>query len=307
MVVVCGEALIDVIRNESGNETSVPGGGPFNTARALGRLGMPVGFLGRLSTDPSGQMLAGLLAADGVDLRLASFGPEPTTRAIATVGAGGETSYGFEYEGTSAPNLSAEMLPVQLGHEVDAIHAGTLGLVFEPIASTLVALLRRDRAKRLVMVDTNVRAGIIDDAVYHERLLEVIAESTVVKASETDVRWLFPRLSVEEAAERMLGLGAGLAVVTLGEQGAYGAHRGIRVRVPAPQVRVVDTIGAGDAFGAGLLAWLYDHDRISSSISLDEEDLGAALGYACRVAALTCTRRGADPPWALDLVADQGR
>ena len=307
MVVVCGEALIDVILDESGNETEVPGGGPFNTARALGRLGMPVGFLGRLSSDPSGQMLATLLAADGVDLRLASIGPEPTTRAIATVGAGGETRYRFEHEGTSAPNLSAAMLPVQLGHEVDAIHVGTLGLVFEPVASTLVGLIRRDGKNRLVMVDPNVRTGIVDDGPYRERLLDVIGHATVVKASEADVRWLYPGLSVEEAAGRMLEHGLGLAVVTLGERGAYGAHRDLGMRVPAPRVRVVDTIGAGDAFGAGLLAWLYDHDRISASLSLELEELRAALTYACRVAALTCARRGADPPRASDLVADQGR
>ena len=105
----------------------------------------------------------------------------------------------------------------------------------------------------------------------------------------------------------MLGLGAGLAVVTLGEHGAFGAHREIRVRVPAPQLEVVDTIGAGDAFGAGLLAWLYDHDRVSASLALHPEELRAALAYACRVAALTCARRGADPPWASDLAADETR
>jgi fructokinase len=295
VVVVCGEALIDVIRDSSGKESSVPGGGPFNTARALARLGVPVAYLGRLSSDESGRLLAELLAADGVDMRLVSVGPERTTRAIATLRRGGITEYSFEFEGTSAPNLTHEMLPVQLGHDVDAIHVGTLGLVFEPIAASLAGLLHREREGRLVMVDPNVRPGLIDEGAYRERLDAVIAESTIVKASEEDVEFLLPGAGVEASAE-ILRAGARLVVVTLGARGAYAAHRDLRVFVAAPPVEVVDTIGAGDAFSAGLLAWLYDHGKISADLALDEEELRAALAYACRVAAITCSRRGADPP-----------
>lgn len=309
MIVVCGEALIDVIHNRDGTRHSAPGGGPFNTARALARLGVPVAFLGRLSTDPSGKLLTDRLAADGVDLRLASFGPEPTTRAIATVLADGTTAYEFLHEGTSAPSLAADMLPVQLGHEVDAIHFGSLGLVFEPMASSLAALVQRDRAGRLVMVDPNMRSGLIDDGDYRDRLQAGIAASSIVKASEADIAFLMPGTSIENAAAAMVGNGASLAVVTLGERGAFAAHRDLRVHVPAPQVEVVDTIGAGDAFGAGLLAWLHDNGKASPDLSLDDKALRAALAYACLVAAVTCTRRGADPPWKreLDLARDQAR
>jgi fructokinase len=301
VIVVCGEALIDMIPNRDGTVREVPGGGPFNTARALARLGVPVAFLGRLSSDPAGRMLADLLAADGVDLRLASVGPEPTTRAVATVWPGGVTEYQFIHQGTSAPNLAAEMLPVQLSHEIDAIHIGTLGLVFEPVASSLTGLVRRERAGRLVMVDPNVRTGLMADDAYRERLRTLVAESTIVKASETDVQFLLPGMTIEDAAAAMVEWGARLAVVTLGERGSLAAHGRARVSVASPRVDVVDTIGAGDAFGAGLLAWLYDHDRISADLRLEKDELEAAMAYASRVAAITCTRRGADPPWKRDL------
>jgi fructokinase len=301
VIVVCGEALIDMIPNHDGTVREVPGGGPFNTARALARLGVPVAFLGRLSSDPAGRLLADLLAADGVDLRLASFGPEPTTRAVATVRSGGVTEYQFIHQGTSAPNLAAEMLPVQLSHEIDAIHIGTLGLVFEPVATSLTGLVRRERAGRLVMVDPNVRTGLMADDAYRDRLQALVAECTIVKASETDVQFLLPGITIEDAAAAMLEWGAKLAVVTLGERGSLAAHGPTGVSVASPHVDVVDTIGAGDAFGAGLLAWLYDHDRISADLRLEKDELEAAMAYASRVAAITCTRRGADPPWKRDI------
>jgi fructokinase len=300
VVVVCGEALIDVIKDADGAEHESAGGGPFNTARALARLGVPVSFLGRLSTDAAGRRLRDLLASDGVDVRLASVGDEPTTRAIATIDARG-TDYAFETRGTSVPNLTLEMLPVQLGHDVDALHVGTLGLVLDPMASSLIDFVHRERDRRLIMLDPNIRAGIAPDGEYRGRLGAVIAMSTAVKASEADLSWLYPGLSYEQAASRLVDEGVGLVVVTLGQRGAFGAHRDLRLHVPAPHVTVVDTIGAGDAFGAGLLAWLHDHGALSADVSLDRDELEAALAYACRVAAITCTRRGADPPWKREL------
>ena len=140
MIVVCGEALIDLIPVEDGSERSTPGGGPFNTARALARLEIPTQFLGRLSKDTYGQMLAELLVADGADLSLTSFGPEPSTLAIASVDASGLAVYRFVSEGTSAPNLTSAMLPETMAPDVKALHVGTLGLVLEPFA----ALAERD-------------------------------------------------------------------------------------------------------------------------------------------------------------------
>lgn len=302
MIVVCGEALIDLINNDGAAQRALPGGGPFNTARALARLEVPTGFLGHLSDDAFGLELAGLLVADGASLEYATVGPEKTTVAVANVDSEGLAEYEFLVQGTSAPNLTRDMIPAEFGPEVNALHLGTLGLVLEPMAATLVELAEREHGKRLLMLDPNIRAGLMPDAEYRARLRHVIDMTTVVKASDTDLAWLYPGLEYEQAAERILDRGIAVVVVTLGAAGAYGACRDVRLRVAAPQVRVVDTIGAGDAFGAALLGWLYDHDCITPDLRLDEAELRAALDYACAAAAITCTRAGADPPRKAEMV-----
>jgi len=307
VIVVCGEALIDMIQNGDGTQRAAPGGGPFNTARALARLGVPTAFLGRLSEDRFGRELSDLLVADGASLELTSFGPEPTTIALADVDSHGFAEYQFLVKGTSAPNLTADMLPARLKHDVKALHLGTLGLVLEPMASTLVELVRRERDGRLVMLDPNIRVGLTGDEEYRQRLAAMMVESTIVKASDTDLAWLFPDRDYESAAGDMIRRGIPLVVVTLGAGGAYGAHEDLRVHVDAPPVEVVDTIGAGDAFGAGLLAWLHDHGLVRPDLTLNEGRLRAALTYACLAASLTCARAGADPPWRHEMEEAQRR
>jgi fructokinase len=297
LIVVCGEALIDIVAGGDGTFRPTPGGGPFNTALAMARLGVPTSFLGRISTDPFGRILADRLAADGVDLSLASRGPEPTTLAVAEVDSDGGAAFQFYFEATSAPNLTPAMLPSRLEADVVAIHVGTLGLILEPMASTLFELVVRESAHRLVMLDPNVRPTLVADRdAYRARIKSLMAQSTIVKASDADLGWLFPDVVLEEAAEAILALGARLVVVTLGSQGAFGVSRGARARVTAPAVEVIDTIGAGDAFGAALLAWLHDRDGLTRDLNLGAGELESALTFACLVASLTCTRAGAEPP-----------
>jgi fructokinase len=301
MIVVCGEALMDMIRNGDGTQRAAPGGGPFNTARALARLGVPTAFLGHLSNDKFGRELSELLVADGVSLQLLTVGSEPTTTAIADVDSEGFAEYRFVVEGTSAGNLTPELVPADLGRAVEALYVGSLGLVLQPMASTLVDLVRRERYARMVILDPNVRLGLGDEAEYCERIRAVISSSTVVKASDSDLAWLYPDVDHRAAAEQILAEGVRLVVITLGKGGAFGAHRDHRIQVAAPQVEVVDTIGAGDAFGAALLAWLYDHDLIGPRLSLDASQLSAALDYASLAASITCGRAGADPPWKREM------
>lgn len=308
MILVCGEALIDAIEDADGTKRMMPGGGPFNTARGLARLGVPIAFLGHFSTDGLGRRLAELLEADGASLALASYGPEPTTVAVADLDGQGLAEYEFFVDGTSAPNLTPAMIPDHLAPDITAIHIGTLGLVLEPMASTLTHLIRREGGDRLLMLDPNVRPALLTDEVeYRERLDQLIALSTIVKASETDFRWLYPDLGYEDAADRILKAGARLVIVTLGAQGAYATSGDIRVSVEAPPVEVVDTIGAGDAFSAALLAWLYDHHRLQADLKLDPEELRSALEFACLAASLTCARAGAEPPWKSEMMARESR
>ena len=312
MIVVCGEALIDLVPTAMGQQRGTPGGGPFTTARALARLGVPVQFLGHLSRDAFGEQLRDLLVADGADLAMTSFGSEPTTLAIAEVNAEGHAAYRFVSDGTSAPNLTAEMVPASFGADVTALHVGTLGLVFEPIATTIAALVDREHTKRLIMVDPNIRPSAVEaqpsplagegrGGAYRTRLDRIIAKSTIVKSSDADVAWLFPELDRLAGARALLARGPSLVVVTLGPDGAIGVCGDAVVRVPAPLVPVVDTIGAGDAFGAALLAWLHDHGRLTRDLRLERDELRAALEFACLVASITCTRPGADPPWRTEL------
>ena len=301
MIVVCGEALIDMVTTGDSTRRPTPGGGPFNTARALARLEAPAAFLGHFSTDEFGRMLADQLAADGASLALATFGPEPTTIAVANIGGDGLAEYEFLIQGTSAPNLTLDMIPAELPVEVKAVHLGTLGLVLEPMASSLAALVRREHGRRLVMLDPNIRPVLTTDPQYRPRLDSLISQSTIVKASDADLDWLFQGLDRMAAARALLARGPKMVVVTLGAEGAVGMTASAEVRVPAPAVRVVDTIGAGDAFGAALLAWLHDHGRLSRDLRLDREELRAALEFACLVASITCTRPGADPPRRAEL------
>ncbi len=297
MIIVCGEALIDVVRNDDGTQRAMPGGGPFNTVRALARLGVPTALLGHLSDDEFGRELAGLLASDGASLELVSIGPERTTIALADVDSDGLAQYQFLVEGTSAPHLTPAMVPDQLGANVSALHLGSLGMVLEPMASTLIDLVKHERDGRLVMLDPNVRVGLVPDAEYRERLQGMIAESTIVKASAADLEWLYPGLTYHQAADKLLCEGVPLVVVTLGADGAFAAQNEDRVTIAAVPTHVVDTIGAGDAFGAAFLAWLSDHGLLRADPRLQRAELQSALEYACLAASITCSRPGANPPW----------
>jgi fructokinase len=296
VIVVCGEALIDLIGAAGGTQRASPGGGPFNAVRALARLGVPTAFLGHLSADSYGRELSDLLRQDGVSVEMLSFGPEPTTVALADLDQCGVAGYRFVVDGTSAPNLTQDMVPATFAADVDGLHLGSLGVVLEPMADTVIQLAKRERGRRLIMLDPNIRSGLIDDAVYRRRLESLTDSSTIVKGSESDLVWMQPGAGYPVAAAQLLAKGVRMVAVTLGADGAFGAHRDIRVHVAAPEVKVVDTVGAGDAFGAGMLAWLHDHGLLRPDLTLDENELRAALEYACRVASLTCARAGADPP-----------
>jgi fructokinase len=303
-VLVGGEALYDLV--VVGDDESIrahPGGGPFNTARTIGRLGQPVAFLGRLSSDRFGTTMRHMLEEDGVAPDAVVATDEPTTLALAEVDADGVARYRFYERGTSAPGLTPDAALAVLPPDVGILHVGTLGLTLEPMASALEAVVERLSGRALVVVDPNVRPWVIPDReAYLERLNRVLARTHVVKVSEEDLAWLEPDRPPPEAARALLDRGPTVALLTLGPDGALAVTAGDDHRVQAPSVQVVDTIGAGDAFGGGFVAWW--RERGLGPDALHDDDLVAqATRRAVLVAALTCARPGASPPFASDVEA----
>jgi fructokinase len=294
VILVVGEALIDLVISPAGDVQAALGGAPFNTARACGRLGSPVGFVGALSQDRFGSMLTQQLVDDAVDVSAAPRVDAPTTLAAAEIDDHGHASYRFYIEGTSAPALAD--VP-----DVDAaiVFTGGLGLVLEPMATAVERMLA-ERGDRVVMVDVNCRPLIVPDRdAYVARVERVLAAADVVKVSDDDLTYLFPGVESLEAARSILDRGPSVVLLTAGGEGAYViTHTGERL-VPANRVDVVDTVGAGDSFGAGfLVAWT---ESGPPGDFTDTDRLVAAAGFGARVAGIVCGRRGADPPWRSEL------
>lgn len=297
MIVVGGEALVDLV-DEHGLLRPVPGGGPFNTAIALGRLGIPVAFLGTLSHDEYGGLLARLLLEAGVDMSFVRWSDAPTPLAVVHRHDDGENSYTFYLTGTSLTDLPPAAVPA-LPEHVWAIHVGTLGLAVDPPAAAYEALLDREAGRLTIVLDPNVRPAVFgDQASYRARFERFARLADVVKLSDDDASWIYPGLDSAGVLERVLGLGPRLVAITMGTLGAVAASREGQARVPAIPVTVVDTVGAGDSFGAALLAALAERDALGPGAMrpFDDALLEEALAYAVAASAITCTRRGAVPP-----------
>ena len=298
MITVVGEALIDLVITPDGSVDAALGGAPFNTARACGRLGAEVRFAGALSIDRFGSMLTDQLAADGVDVSAAPRVEMPTTLAAAELDERGAASYRFYIEGTSAPALVAAP-PGQPG---DVLFTGGLGLVLEPMATTVEATIAA-ALDQLVVIDVNCRPLIIADReAYVARVDRVIAHAQVVKVSDEDLEYLAPGQDSLDAARRLLERGPSVVLLTAGGDGVHVVTPAGVDTVAVPAVDVVDTIGAGDSFGAGFLTWWTDS---GSSIG-DADRVVDAVRAATAVAGVVVGRRGADPPWRDELPADWG-
>jgi fructokinase len=302
VIVVAGEALIDLVPDADGRLSAHPGGGPFNTARTAARLGQATAFLGRVSTDGFGRRLERMLRDDGVALDAVVQTDEPTTLALAEVDEAGAARYRFYERATSAPGLEPAEALGALPADVSILHVGTLGIHLEPVASAIEALVERVAGAALVVVDPNVRAGVIaDPSAFRDRLGRLLARADLLKLSEDDLAWLAPGVAPDEAVRSLLG-GARAGVLTRGGDGALAVTPAGTFAVAAPEVDVVDTIGAGDAFGGGLLAWWRMHDLGRDALG-DPDAVRDATRFACRVAALTCARAGASPPTLAEVQA----
>ena len=306
MIVCCGEALIDMLPREShaGEPcfAPYPGGAVFNTAIALGRLGVPAGFFTGLSRDLFGDMLRETLENSNVATGYTNFSDRPTTLAFVRL-AGGQASYLFYDENTAGRMLVEADLPV-LDAGVEALHFSCISLISEPCGSTYEALMRREHQNRVMMLDPNIRSSFIQDKPKHlARMRRMIAMADVVKLSDEDLSWFGESGSFDDVAGAWLELGPKLIVVTHGPKGAVGYSRRHKVEVPSQRVTVADTVGAGDTFNAGILASLHQQDALKKATlaDLSEAAIRSALSLGAKAAAVTVSRAGANPPWKHEL------
>jgi fructokinase len=295
-IVVGGEALVDLVAGGDGELAAHLGGGPFNCARTLGRLEQPVAYLGRISSDRFGRQLRAQLEEDAVSLECVVDTDEPTTLALAELDAEGAATYRFYSEGTSVPGLTPEDALRVLPERVEMVHVGTLGLVYEPVADALEAVVERVSGEALVMVDLNIRPlAMHDPDGYRARIDRLIPHTNVVKASDDDLAWLEPDRDAVSAARVLLDAGPQVVLLTRGGSGVTVVTAGGTTDVPALQVEVVDTIGAGDAFGGGFLAW-WRRAGLGAADLGRTDDVLEATRFACVVAGRTVERAGASPP-----------
>ncbi|MXQ11641.1 carbohydrate kinase family protein [Microvirga makkahensis] len=303
MILVCGEALIDLFVGPPSpiglTAEAVAGGSPFNVAIGIGRLGRAAAFLSTLSEDTFGVFLAGKLAEAGVSPSYLQRCPNPTTLSVVATGPSGEPRYSFYAPDSADRALRPEALPSSLPAEVNAIAAGSYALGVEPIASAIETLLRRESGSRVISLDPNVRPRVVGDLkIYRERFERLLVHATIVKASDEDIHLLYPDADLVSVSQSWLRRGPRLVVVTRGAEGSMAVFGSSRIERPAPRANVVDTVGAGDTFHAGLLSWLDANDllRPESMAGLTQAQATAALDFAAAAAAIVCTRRGANPP-----------
>jgi fructokinase len=299
-IVVAGEALVDLVPDAQGHLRALPGGSPFNVAIGLGRLGMRAGYLGPISDDGFGDLLVTRLDEAGVTRELTGRSPLPTSLAMVHLDEAGHAAYRFYLDGTSATSLTMD--DVAALDTSSALHVSLGALTFASATTgPVLAALARDAAHRpFVSLDPNVRPAVIADPEAAARTMtDVVAHVDLVKVSDADLEALFPGEDPLAVAGRWARSGPALVIVTRGELGAVAVRReGGTLTVASPKVDVVDTVGAGDAFSSGLLAALDGRGALGRDVlvTLPASELDAAMRFAAEVAALTCTRAGADPP-----------
>jgi fructokinase len=310
-VAVLGECVADAFVRPPATDTGtpaigldvLPGGGPANTAVALARLATPTRFLGRLSEDVFGRLFRDHLAKSGVDLSRTVTAHEPSTLAVADLDEDGRADYSFHAENTADFQWTPRELAAAADGPLSCLHTGSLALVRPPGGRAVEELLADVRERATVSIDPNVRPLLVDPAAYRAALPRWCAAADILRLSDDDLAHLMPEgTTPEQAADTFHADGARLVVVTLGADGVFASLDGERLHAPAPPVTVVDSVGAGDSFMAGLLHSLHAADALGGRLTaLRPEQAAAALDFGARVAAAVCAVRGANPPWASEL------
>jgi fructokinase len=303
MIVVCGEALMDVFdagATATGSMLDARiGGSPYNVALGLARLGQPVAFCGALSTGFLGQRLMRSLADEGIDTSCLQRTAAPTSICVIGLDAQGVPAYDFYGDRGADRQLDTAFALERVPRDAHALHFGSYTMVVEPVARAQRALIEREYPRALISYDPNIRTMVEPSLqVWRDTLQWMLPRTHLLKVSEEDLAALYPGHALGALATQWLSQGPRLVVITRGDNGAMGFSTAGSTTVPRVPVEMVDTVGAGDTFQAALLTWLAEQDRLSIDgvTALDVASLHALLTFASRAAAITCARRGADLP-----------
>ena len=306
MIVCCGEALIDMLPRKSAEGVAVyqpfNGGSIFNTAIALGRLGIKTGFFTGLSTDFFGDSLKAGLTESHVDLKYIKFWDKPSTLAFVKLD-NGQARYSFFDDNSAGRMLTKKDLP-KLARDVSVLHFGSFSMIMDPGAATLEALMKRETKSRVICYDPNIRPTLVKDRkAYLARIARLIAMCDILKVSDEDVKWITGKDDIAGTARKWLKAGAKVVVITKGGNGVEAFTKRFSIQQPSVNVKVVDTVGAGDTFTAGFLTALSKAGKLTKAgmAGLDEATVRDAVNFAARAAAVTVSREGANPPWAHEL------
>jgi len=299
--VVVGEALVDVVRRLDGGVEEHPGGSPANVAIGLGRLGRPVELLTWFGHDPYGELVRGHLEESAVHIVAGSDGAVSTPVAIATLDAAGAATYTFDLD-WQVPATA------RLPRDVVVMHSSTIGAALAPGGAAVLDILAAARERSTVTYDPNIRPALLGAAAQARPLVErLVGLADVIKASDEDLDWLEPGVTAGDVAARWAAAGPALVVVTRGGAGVLAVTAGgVSVEVAAEKVTVADTVGAGDSFMSGLIdglwtAGLLGADRRVALAAIDADTLTGILRRSARIAAITVSRAGANPPWSPEL------
>ncbi|AKA24557.1 carbohydrate kinase family protein [Pseudomonas chlororaphis] len=307
MYLVCGEALFDFFSEDDAggrasqvNFQAIAGGSPFNVAVGLRRLGVDAALFAGLSTDYLGRRLRQVLHDEGVNPDYLLDVPAPTTLAMVALGADGVPQYSFRGEGCADRQLHLADLP-ELDSRVRGLHVGSFSLVVQPVADTLLALVRRERGRRLISLDPNVRLNPAPDLEQWRQRIETLAAlADLIKVSDEDLHLLYPDREPRDVIEGWLRHHCQLVFLTRGAEGATVFSRAHgHWSAPAVPIKMADTVGAGDTFQAALIAWLTERqlDSLEAVARLSREQIEQMLRFAIHAAALTCGKTGPDLPY----------